>query len=769
MTVKSDTTTIANLQKQIEDKDAELHRLRIEMDRANQELTNEIAHHRQTEEALRESKDQFRVLVEQIHDLVYAVTTDGIITYLNQPISRFGYSPDEVISRNFIEFVVPEQRQEVMESFNSGNRAGTSNPTEFQWLKKDGSRVWVEVVGKTQFDASGNPVLQVGMVRDISERKQREDEIRMLSLLLDTIDAECFVKDRNGYYLYINRAFEKQFGVRKQDLIGQNDSAVFDAENAAQLRANDRRIMASRQTEAIEESGWLNGVYMTYLTTKSPLVDEKGEVVGLCGAGIDITEKKRIEKELRESEYRLRVALDAAQAGWFDQSLTTDSSVWDERTIRIWGQDPATFKPSLEYALANIHPDDKDRTIALLDSALESESHDYEAEYRIVRPSGEVRWKRDQFHIFRDSEGNAVRFIGATVDITDQMHLAQALRQSEQMYRNLVERINDVLYTLEIDGTITYISPAVEAILGYAPSELMGRKVFDYMTPEALDMARLRLGMLDAGETPGFGEYELLTKAGDRRWMRISSQPIEENGRVTGIQGVMTDIHSRKLYERQREDAAVQAERERLARDLHDAVTQSLFMASATAEALPRVWLRNPEQAQKALEELRLLTRGALAEMRALLLELRPASFAEQPLGALLRQLTEGVSARSRMTVTTTVAGECSLPEHVKMAFYRIAQEALNNILKHAEASRALVSLQCDEDQGLLRIADNGKGFDLNTVAAQFGLATMRARVEDIGGEIRFKSSPGSGAEITVAWRPGMPPASGDSALVLEG
>lgn len=591
--------------------------------------------------------------------------------------------------------------------------------------------------------------------QEIAKHRQLEQESRSLSLLLDATGAECFIKDNNGTYSYINSAFEHQFGVRSEDVIGKGDAFVFGPEAAVLLRQNDQRIMASKQTESVEESVWIDDIYVTYLTTKTPLFNENGEVFGICGAGIDITEKKKFENALHESEYRLRVALGASQAGWYDTNLTTGSSVWDERTIRIYGQDPATFKSSLEYALDVIHPEDKAWMLSLLYAALESDSLGFDAEYRIVWPDGQVRWKRDQFHIFRDSDGKAIRFIGATVDITEQRELEQALVESEQMYRDLVEQISDALFSLEVDGTIRYISPAIEAILGYAPDEMTGLTAFDFITPDEHDLARSRLNMLGTGEFPRISEYQALTKAGEKRWIRISSQPIEENGRITGVLCVMTDIHDHKLAEKQLEQAAVLAERERLARDLHDAVTQSLFMATATAEALPRVWEQNPEQAKLALEELRFLTQGALTEMRSLLLELRPASFSEQSLATLLRQLTDGLAARSRMIVTTTVVGECRLPDDIKVSLYRITQEALNNIVKHAEASRALVSLQCENEEVLLRITDNGEGFDMEDVVAHFGLENMQARAGDIGAEIRIKSRPGDGTEITVTWQPG--------------
>jgi len=152
-------------------------------------------------------------------------------------------------------------------------------------------------------------------------------------------------------------------------------------------------------------------------------------------------------------------------------------------------------------------------------------------------------------------------------------------------------------------------------------------------------------------------------------------------------------VENARLYEQAEQAAA--AERSRLARDLHDAVTQTLFSASLIAEVLPWLWERDSEEGRRRLEELRQLTRGALAEMRTLLLELRLSALIDAELGDLLRQLAESITGRAQLPVAVEVEGQCALPPTVKVALYRIAQEALNNVTKHAGASRVSVRLRC--------------------------------------------------------------------------
>ena len=212
-------------------------------------------------------------------------------------------------------------------------------------------------------------------------------------------------------------------------------------------------------------------------------------------------------------------------------------------------------------------------------------------------------------------------------------------------------------------------------------------------------------------------------------------------------------IENARLY-RQAEESAAAAERNRLARDLHDAVTQTLFSASLIAEVLPRLWERNSEDARHRLSELRQLTRGALAEMRTLLLELRPATLAEASLGGLLRQLAEATTGRARVPVTVTLDGERRLPQDVQVALYRIAQEALNNVAKHSGATQSAVLLRCGLTHAELCVSDNGRGFDPGVLTpGHLGVGIMRERAQSIGAALRIESQPGHGTRIVVVWQ----------------
>ena len=254
----------------------------------------------------------------------------------------------------------------------------------------------------------------------------------------------------------------------------------------------------------------------------------------------------------------------------------------------------------------------------------------------------------------------------------------------------------------------------------------------------------------------------------------VAFLPIQARGKTFGVLGIVgrpnkpfspqqlrlfesvgsqmgVSVEHARLVE-QAEETAVTQERNRLARELHDAVTQTLFSASLIADVLPRIWEKNQKQGYARLDELKELTRGALAEMRTLLLELRPATLVESSLSELLRQLTDAVVGRSRTPVELKIVGEeRPLPPDTQVALYRIAQESLNNTIKHAQAKQITIDAQFEPEWVSMTIQDDGIGFDLQKISHHsLGLSIMQERAEKIGATFTVETIVGSGTSIHV-------------------
>jgi nitrate/nitrite-specific signal transduction histidine kinase len=211
-------------------------------------------------------------------------------------------------------------------------------------------------------------------------------------------------------------------------------------------------------------------------------------------------------------------------------------------------------------------------------------------------------------------------------------------------------------------------------------------------------------------------------------------------------------MENARLYE-QAEQAAIVTERNRLARELHDAVTQTLFSANLTADVLPRIWKRNPEEGMQNLEELRQLTRGALAEMRTMLLEMRPETLERSDIKSLLAQLADAFIGRVRVPVSLVIQGDCEMTHEVKIVFYRVAQEALNNIAKHSGARQVDVHFECQPDHLNLCIKDDGLGFEPDSITPDhMGIAIMRERANSIGASLKIDSQLNQGTTVELGW-----------------
>jgi signal transduction histidine kinase len=210
----------------------------------------------------------------------------------------------------------------------------------------------------------------------------------------------------------------------------------------------------------------------------------------------------------------------------------------------------------------------------------------------------------------------------------------------------------------------------------------------------------------------------------------------------------------RPQLHRQGQVAAAVQERHRIACDLHDAVTQTLFAATVMAEALPGLWQRNPTRAAEQTKQLITLNRASMSEMRTLLLELRPESLPSAKISTIFQQLVDAAKGRKNIDTQLLIEGiDGSLPSDVHVAFYRIAQESINNIVRHSEATEFSVHLQMESEQAQLQIRDNGKGFAPQTLSGGFGLNNIRERAKAIEAAVDIQSEANQGTQISISWK----------------
>jgi signal transduction histidine kinase len=370
----------------------------------------------------------------------------------------------------------------------------------------------------------------------------------------------------------------------------------------------------------------------------------------------------------------------------------------------------------------------------------------------------------------RNRELTAVNRVAATIG--QSLDLDQVLHEALDELMDVAEMEYGSIFLMEPDGQSLRLHAYHNQSEDYA-RQYNRLEVGEQLTGEVAQTGKVLLQEFPANDPRT--THPVLRKENYKRF--YLGVPLKSKGQVVGVVDLTSQtvrqieqrdldllsaignqigiaVDNARLYQQAQQIASLE-ERNRLARDLHDSVTQTLFSITLTAESAKAMMTRRPEKVEAQVDRLQNLARGALAEMRALIFQLRPAALQEQGLIAALEKHVAAIRAKEPFEVDLNIVGDRRLSEEHEQTLYRIMQEAFNNIIKYAHASHVWVSLIIDDQEASLTIRDDGQGFDAATVLAQrnrssLGLTSMRERAELSGGTFTIESSPGNGTTISV-------------------
>jgi hypothetical protein len=348
-------------------------------------------------------------------------------------------------------------------------------------------------------------------------------------------------------------------------------------------------------------------------------------------------------------------------------------------------------------------------------------------------------------------------YLAVMEDVSERIRVEDALQESQFRLTNIIETAQDAILTVNEDQKLTLFNPSAERIFGYQEKDVIGRPL-DVLLPE-----RFRTAHADHIRT--YAQTNVTARSmgnlGDLWGRRANGEefPIEVSISQVVVSGemiytaIIRDITERKMLEAQIQESATLEERNRIARELHDSVTQSLYSINLQSDAtLMALTSGKVEDVEKRLQTLKAIAQESMSEMRLLIYELHPPILEEVGLVAALRQRLEMVELRSGIEVDLQIKGEQRLPIALEKELYQISLEGLNNALKHSKAKQILVQLSFEQDRCQLTIQDDGVGFDLERTTRfdGYGLANIRDRLPQIGGELTIITEPGKGTTLEI-------------------
>jgi PAS domain S-box-containing protein len=733
-------------------------------------------------------------LLNTVEQAVIATDLEGKISYWNRFAEKlYGWSAAEAVGVNILDLTPAQTTVEQASEIMSHLRAGRSWSGEFLVRRKDGTTFPALVTDSPIYDDEGSLVGMVGVSFDVGERKRAEESLRrandelekrveqrtyelttanaslkkeiaertraeqtlreehnLLQWVIEGTTDYIFVKDLNGRYLMINSAAARFVGKPAEEILGEGDMELFPPETAQKLIEYDRQVMASGETQTLEESLLSKGILRTVSEVKSVYRSDKGKVIGLISIARDITERKRMEEALRESEERYKGLADTAFDGLV---LHQDGIIKDVNRAyaEMYGYIPEELKGR---NILDVTPQQlKDLVLSNITSELE-------------KPYESLGLKKDG--TFINIEVSATRCLhkgkparlAAVRDITERKRAEEALKQSEQDYRGLFEQAHDAILVFVPEREIVLdVNERACEIYGFSRSEFIG------MSLETIsrEVARGKAQVAETLERGDYLNFETVQyrKDGTEIFLEINASTVFYQGQ-RAVLSINRDITERVRAREARMQlqfrllAAREEERRRISRELHDQMGQHLPALMLGLKAL-RGTGQNGPTADDRLQQLQELAERIAHDTHRLSRDLRHAALDDFGLHFVLSGYVEEWSEHCGISVDFHSTGfdeDGRLPPHFEITLYRIVQEALNNVVKHAQAEHVSLILERGREGVCIVVEDDGKGFDVEAVRntpiseRRLGLLGMQERVELVGGALEVESAPGAGTTV---------------------
>ncbi|MGQ0762154.1 MAG: PAS domain S-box protein [Acidobacteriota bacterium] len=715
---------------------------------------------------LHESEERFRQIAEHLEDVVWIADRELTrVLYINPAYEKiFGRSSQGLYTHfpSWLEAVHPDDRDMVNQMLEQ-QRHGDYVPQEYRIIRPDGSIRWMSRRAFPIRDQNGDIYRVAGLSQDITERKRVQEELRKSEeelRLFNLATNDMFWNwDFGTGNVLRSTGFERVFGYAESEI----DPPISWWED--RLHPEDRQRVIDTVRGAVQRGEKAcsfeyrfrrrDGSYATISDRAYIVRDELGNAVRAMGAMTDISERKEAEEALRESEERYRDLVENSREFMCTHDLNGLVLSANPAAATALGYELD------EYVGKKTVPD-------ILLPEVRHQFDEYMARLRkdgatsgimlVKTKSGETRtW--EYYNSLRTEGVTAPVVRGMARDITEELRARKALRQSEGRYRELFENSRDAIYLHDMSGRYLSVNRAAEELSGYSRDEILGKNFTDFVSAEFIPEIRENFAKKQGTTGATMYEIEVIKKNGKRVPVEVNSRMLYKEGEPVAVQGTLRDISERKNtqvilreYSRRLVEAQ-EMERKKIARELHDEIGQILTAVRISLQSLQRTC---EIAASPRIDDNILVIDEALDRVRELSLELRPALLDDLGLAAALRWYLKRYCERTAIQgeVDSNFDDDMRLPRKLETACFRISQEGLTNVARHAEASQVRISLDRTEHEFRLTISDDGKGFDAAAVfasasAESFGLHGIEERALGVGGRIEIQSRAGHGTQLT--------------------
>ncbi|MEP6620662.1 MAG: PAS domain-containing protein [bacterium] len=732
----------------------------------------------------------------------------GALTWSAQTYRIREVGPEFVPTvENGLAFYAPETRALMEAAMNATIASGESWDLEVPLITATGRSIWVRTVGTADFDG-GKAIRLVGAIQDISARKEAEaaleHERHLFTSLLDTVPDSIYFKDTHSRFLRINRALANHLGLDDPaDAIGKSDDDFFAPEHARKAAELERQIMETGTPihDQEEHAVWLDRPTTWSVSTRMPLHDHTGRVMGTFGIGRDVTSRKRMELQLQRSNDRMELAAEAGHLGIWEYEVGTDTLTWDDRMFEIYGT--ATGRGPVPYAVwaDRLHPEDRSRAEAEVAAAV-SGGAPFDTEFRIVRPNGDVRYIKAAALVARSDEGIAVHLTGVNVDVTEQKRADLELMETSSLLRTVLASASEVsVIATDANSVITVFNSGAERMLGYRSEEVVGLVTpavlhdADEMRARSVELTR-RLERPVEG-TAVFTDPAVLSTAREWSYLHKNGRRItvslvvtamhDDQGRILGHLGIAHDVTRQKDAELSLRKAvhterrANQAKSQFLANMSHE-IRTPLNAVIGLSYLLGRTTL-DPKQATM-LGKISIASKSLLGVINDILdlskieageLIIERVAFDAR---TLLRDVSEVMSVNAEAKgIDYSITVDADVPETLEGDPTRLGQILTNlvsNAVKFTEVGGVHLTVRPmpgGSDTTSLRFAvqDSGIGISADAQARLFapfaqadasttrrfggtglGLSIVKRLANLMGGDVGLTSVPGAGSEFWV-------------------